>query len=51
MGRSEIDIDTEVLMARFKFRRSLRFDNLEGRQMLSSVRQQDPPTSSNTCFS
>ena len=24
-------------MARFKFRRSLRFDNLEGRQMLSSV--------------
>ena len=24
-------------MARFKFRRSLRFDSLEGRQMLSSV--------------
>ena len=33
-------------MARFKFRRSLRFDNLEGRQLLSSVGQ-DRPTSSN----
>jgi hypothetical protein len=36
-GRSEIDNDREVLMARFRFRRSLRFDSLEGRQMLSSV--------------
>jgi hypothetical protein len=31
-----IDTDTEVSMARSKFRRSLRFENLEGRQLLSS---------------
>ena len=51
MGRSEIDNDTEVLMARFKFRRTLRFDNLEGRQLLSSSAGAGPPTSSNTCSS
>ena len=34
-------------MARFKFRRSLRFDNLEGRQCFR-VSEQGPPTSSNT---
>jgi uncharacterized protein YkwD len=37
LGRLQIDQDTEVPMARFKFRRSLRFDNLESREMLSSV--------------
>jgi uncharacterized protein YkwD len=30
-------IDTEVLMARSKFARSLRFDSLEGRQLLSTA--------------
>jgi uncharacterized protein YkwD len=38
----QILIDREVFMARSKFRRALRFDNLESRQLLSTVSSQGP---------
>ena len=47
IGPAAIRYDTEVSMARSKARRTLRFENLEARQLLSTAGR---PMKNNTCF-